>query len=47
MYFNMKAKKEKIGYEVPLVEVIEVRVEQGFAASGSNGIEDMPLHDEW
>ena len=43
----MKAKEEKIGYEAPQVEVIEVRVEQGFAVSGPNGIEDMPLHDEW
>lgn len=39
--------EEKIMYEAPQVEVIEVRVEQGFATSEPNGIDDMPIHDEW
>ena len=29
--------KEKIGYEAPQVEVIEVEVEKGFATSGEDG----------
>ena len=37
--------KEKIMYDSPQVEIIEVSVEQGFAASGPNGIDDMPVHD--
>ena len=33
-------KNEFLNYEAPQVEVIEVEVEKGFAAS--NGIDDMP-----
>ena len=38
--------KGKIRYDAPQVEIIEVRVEQGFATSGvENGIESMPEHE--
>ena len=33
-------KENKIYYDAPEVEVIEMMVEQGFAASGDGGIDD-------
>ena len=36
VFFIMATEKQEMVYEFPKVEVIEVVVEQGFAASGSN-----------
>ena len=38
-------KNDFLNYEAPQVEVIEVEVEKGFAAS--NGIDDMPYGNNW
>lgn len=35
---------EFLSYEAPLVEIVEVEVEQGFAVSG---IDDMPYGENW
>ena len=36
--------KQQTTYEAPVVEVVEVEVEQGFAVSG---IDDMPYGENW
>ena len=35
MYMNRNLKSNNVNYEAPKVELIEVEVEKGFAASGS------------
>ncbi len=38
---------EKLFYEAPTIEVVEVQIEQGFATSGGNGDFSVPNGNNW